>query len=81
MGSQKRTVLCHWGWVVTLFPIPASVANHINKLHQDFLWGGLGEENKYHLVSWSNVCSSIFEGGLGIWNLRIFNRALLGKWL
>jgi hypothetical protein len=27
------------------------------------------------------VCSPISEGGLGIWNLRTFNRALLGKWL
>jgi hypothetical protein len=20
MGSQKRTVLCHWGWIVTATP-------------------------------------------------------------
>jgi len=62
-------------------PTSASVANCIEKFHLDFLWGGLGEEFKYHLVSWSKVCSTNFEGGLGIQNLRIFNRALLGKWL
>jgi len=45
------------------------------------LWGGIGEEFKYHLVSWSKVCSPISEGGLGIQNLRIFNKALLRKWL
>jgi hypothetical protein len=66
---------------LSLFPISASVANCIEKFHLDFLWGGLGEEFKYHLVSWSKVCSTNFEGGLGIQNLRIFNRALLGKWL
>ena len=27
------------------------VANRIEKLHQDFLWGELGEEFKFHLVS------------------------------
>jgi len=43
--------------------------------------GSIGEEFKYHLVSWSKVCSPILEGGLGIRNLRIFNKALLGKWL
>jgi len=42
---------------------------------------GLGEEFKYHLVSWSKICFPIFEGGLGIRNLMVFNRALLGKWL
>jgi hypothetical protein len=61
------------------FPIPASVANRIEKLHRDFLWGGLGDEFKYQLVNWSKVCSPITEGGLGIRNLRIFNKALLGK--
>jgi hypothetical protein len=68
-------------YFLSLFPILASVANRIEKLHRDFLWGGLGEEFKYHLVSWSKVCSPISEGGLGIRNLRIFNRALLEKWL
>jgi len=68
-------------YFLSLFPIPSSVASRIEKLHRDFLWGGLGEEFKYHLVSWSTVCSPISEGGLGIRNLRIFNQALLGKWL
>jgi hypothetical protein len=49
----------------------------IEKLHCDFLWGGLGEEFKYHLVSWSTVCSLISEGGLGIKNLRIFNQSFV----
>jgi hypothetical protein len=68
-------------YFLSLFPIPSSVASRIEKLHRDFLWGGIGEEFKYHLVSWSKVCSPISEGGLGIRNLRIFNKALLGKWL
>jgi hypothetical protein len=41
----------------------------------------MGEELKFHLVSWSKVCTPIPEGGLGIRNLLMFNRALLGKWL
>jgi hypothetical protein len=36
---------------------------------------------KLHLVDWDTVCSPIFEGGLGIRNVRKFNQALLGKWL
>jgi hypothetical protein len=41
----------------------------------------MGEEFKYHLVSWAKVCTPISKGGLGIRNLVLFNRALLGKWL
>jgi hypothetical protein len=42
---------------------------------------GIGKEFKYHLVSWSKVCTPISEGGLCIRNLLMFNHALLGKWL
>jgi hypothetical protein len=51
------------------------------ELHWDFLWGSIGEEVKFHMESWSKVCSSIIEVGLGVQNLLMFNRALLGKWL
>jgi hypothetical protein len=53
-------------YFLSLFPILASVASRIKKLHRDFLWGGIGEEFKYHLVNWSMICSPILEGGLGI---------------
>ena len=66
-------------YFLSLFSIPAAVANCIEKFQRDFLWGGLGEESKYHLVNWSKVCSLISEGGLGIRNLRLFHQALLEK--
>lgn len=68
-------------YYMSLFPLPASVANHMEKIQYDFLWGGLGEEFKYHLMSWSKVCFPIFKERLGIMDLMVFNRALLGKWL
>ena len=57
------------------------MANRIARLQHDFLWGGLGDEPKFHLVDWSLVCTPFASGGLGIRNLRTFNVALLGKWL
>jgi hypothetical protein len=66
---------------LSLFPIPTSVGARIEKLQRDFLWGGIGDEFKYHLVKWSKVCTPVLEGGLGIRNLVVFNKALLGKWL
>ena len=44
-----------------------------------FLWGGIGDEPKFHRVKRATVCSPISSGGLGIRNVRLFNEALLGK--
>jgi hypothetical protein len=68
-------------YYLSLFPIPISVAHRIEKLQRDFLWGGLENEHKFHLVNWQQVCSPIQEGGLGIRKVAVFNKALLGKWL
>jgi hypothetical protein len=38
-------------YFMSLFPIPALEAKHIEKLQRAFLWGGISEDFKYHLVS------------------------------
>jgi hypothetical protein len=68
-------------YFLSLFTIPASVAQRIEKLQRNFLWGGMGDGMKYHLVRWDQVCSPMDCGGLGVKNLTLFNKALLGKWL
>ena len=68
-------------YLLSLFPIPSSVANKLEKLQNNFLWGGTNEETKFYLVKWSSVCSLMKDGGLGIRNLRRFNQMLLVKWL
>ena len=68
-------------YFLSLFSIPASVANRIEKLQRNFLWGGFGDEPKIHLVKWATECAPISLGGLGIRKIRLFNIALLGKWL
>uniref|UniRef100_A0A2N9HRV7 Kinesin motor domain-containing protein n=1 Tax=Fagus sylvatica TaxID=28930 RepID=A0A2N9HRV7_FAGSY len=68
-------------YYVSLFSIPTSVAQHLEKIQRDFLWGVMGEEFKYHLVSWDRVCKPLRYGGLGIKILVLFNQAFLGKWL
>ena len=53
----------------------------MEKLQRNFLWTGIGDGHKIHLVNWSKVCRPVKNGGLGIRCLRRFNFALLAKWL
>jgi hypothetical protein len=53
-------------YFLSLFPIPMSVAHRLEKLQRDFLWGGLNEETKFHLVKWAKIYSPMQDGGLGI---------------
>ena len=66
-------------YYLSLFPIPSSVALCIDKIQRDFLWGGIGEGKKFHLINWHQVCQPFKSGGLGFRNIRVFNRALLGN--
>lgn len=46
-------------YYLSLFPISATVAQRIEKLQQDFLWGGMGDDLKIHLVNCDSVCAPI----------------------
>lgn len=52
----------------------------VGKDTTELLWGGLGEERKTAWVKWSNVCLAKDKGGLGIRDISVFNKTLLGKW-
>jgi hypothetical protein len=68
-------------YLLSLFPIPVRVANHLAKIQKAFLLDGFGDEAKFHLVKWNRICTTLHSGGLGVHNFTQFNRALLGKWL
>ena len=71
----KSTLFSLPTYFLLLFTIPTHVANKIEKLQRDFLWG----DSKIHLVVWDKVCAPIANDGLVIRKLTTFNKALLGK--
>ncbi|RVW50733.1 putative ribonuclease H protein [Vitis vinifera] len=68
-------------YFLSLFKMPATVAAKIERLQRDFLWSGVGEGKRDHLVRWDIVCRPKTIGGLGLGNISWRNLALLGKWL
>ena len=53
-------------YFISLFKILASVATKIERLQRDFLWSGVREGKRDHLVSWDVVCKPRVKRGLGI---------------
>ncbi|PNY01532.1 ribonuclease H [Trifolium pratense] len=51
-----------------------------SEIQRNFLWGGGLEDKKLCWVKWDQICLPKEQGGLGVKNLDLFNRALLCKW-
>ncbi|WJX94410.1 hypothetical protein P8452_75829 [Trifolium repens] len=64
----------------SFFKAPSCVIKQLVKLQRNFLWGGGLGERRLCWVKWDQICLPKEQGGLGIKNLAIFNKSLLGKW-
>ncbi|PWA74759.1 RNA-directed DNA polymerase, eukaryota, Reverse transcriptase zinc-binding domain protein [Artemisia annua] len=70
----------HVYWA-SVFLLPQTIINDINKLLKIFLWNQ-GEIFKGKAkVSWKNICKPKKQGGLGLKDLGIWNKAMIAKHL
>lgn len=53
-------------YFLSVFKISVNVAQKIEKLKMNFLWGNGVEKRKWHAVKWEEVCKSRVNGGLGV---------------
>ena len=66
-------------YFLSLFKMPQGVADVIEKLMRDFLWGGYNDS--CHLVRWDEATKPKHKRGLEIGNLILRNKSLLVKWI
>ncbi|PKI66656.1 hypothetical protein CRG98_012998 [Punica granatum] len=59
--------------------LPMEVTSKIDKLNRDLLWGSSTEKRKVHLVNWDMVTQPKSMGGLGLKQMDLRNKALLGS--
>ena len=74
INSSKPPNLCP-----QLFEILVNHADRMDKIQRNFLWRGVEENKRYHLVAWDNVWLPKCYGGLGIRKIKHLNNALLEK--
>ena len=77
----KFILACLPIYFMSLFRIPSIIKDKLIKIQKRFLWEGSGSSRKIHWVDWNSVCNLKDNGGLGIMDVSIKNRALLNKWV
>jgi hypothetical protein len=68
-------------YMISFFQLPKGVLHRLDYFRSRFFWQGDNEKKKYRLTKWSVVCRPKDQGGLGVHDLEVKNKALLGKWL
>ena len=77
----KDVCACLPVYFLSLFQIPKTVKEELDKIQRRFLWGGSSMSRKLHWVDWKSVCNLKEFGGLGIMDIGLKNRTLLNKWI
>ncbi|KAJ9567950.1 hypothetical protein OSB04_003916 [Centaurea solstitialis] len=72
--SVLESLQLYW---MTVFMIPSSVSQSIERLFRDFLWTQSVSSRGKVRVAWEDVCKPKEYGGLGIKRIPMWNRALL----
>jgi len=57
------------------------VMKEVEMIQKNFLWGWGLKGRKIAWVAWNKVCEPKEKRGLGVIDIRMFNYAILGKWI
>lgn len=68
-------------YTLSFLKLPKKVENELRSIQCSFLWGGNEMWKRIAWVSWDELCKPKAARGLGIKDLRLFNKVLLSKWI
>ncbi|CAJ2647159.1 unnamed protein product [Trifolium pratense] len=67
-------------YFMSIFLLPSSLCDEIEKLMNSFWWGHSGTQNKgINWLSWDKLSMHKDDGGMGFKDLSAFNLAMIGK--
>lgn len=66
-------------YCMSIFKLPRTILQAMNRLAKNFWWGSRGERTKTQWLPWDMLGKSKDDGGLGFRDFEIFNVALLAK--
>lgn len=64
---------------MSCFKIPKGLCDEINKKCARFWWGSFKNHKKIHWAKWKTLCKSKDFGGMGFWDISLFNQVMLAK--
>lgn len=68
-------------YAMQYFKLSGCIIDNLTKMCREFWWGHNGNERKLALIGWGKLCKSKDEGGVGMWDLGVFNTSPLAKQL
>ena len=71
--SVLNSFVVYWGSILI---IPKMLIKKVESDLNAFLWSGVEMKSTNTKVSWCEVCKPMKEGGLGLQNLKLWNKAL-----
>ncbi|XP_074299556.1 uncharacterized protein LOC141630683 [Silene latifolia] len=74
--SVLNTLHSYWA---SMFVLPKGIIKNIEAICRNFLWENGTEYRRVPLVAWEKICKPKEEGGLGLKDQEVWNKAMVGR--